>query len=178
MCSTVFNLYNVYDDNYNNNCLFGILLTRLFSILFTMEIFKTRLFCLHATSYLCVPLFSTYTTYTTTTIIITACSVFVSHAYSLFCSQWRSPKHDCFVYTQLHIRLTEFLLLTVACFVLFFAHVFSLMKILEVECSCFALSRILLRLPCCLYSVCYVRIFVYHLFFHACAVGLRVRCIC
>ena len=42
---------NLYHNNYNNNCLFDILLSQLFAILLTMEIFKTRLFCSHATSH-------------------------------------------------------------------------------------------------------------------------------
>ena len=60
---------------------------------------------LYCTQHLCVPLFLTYTTITIT---ITACSIFFSHNYLLFCSQLRSSKHD-FVYTQLHTSLTEFL---------------------------------------------------------------------
>ena len=64
-----------------------------------------------------VPLFPTYTTYTTTTITKTACSIFFSHSYSQFCSQQRSSNHD-YTHATLHIRLTEFLPLTVACFVL------------------------------------------------------------
>ena len=48
MCPTVSNLYNVYNNNYNNNCLFDILLTQLFAILLTMEIFIPRLFSSHA----------------------------------------------------------------------------------------------------------------------------------
>ena len=30
--------------------------------------------------------------------------------------QWRSSNHDCFLHTQLHTRLTEFLLLLIVCF--------------------------------------------------------------
>ena len=48
-------------------------------------------------------------------ITITACSIFFSQNYSLFCSHRRSSYHNCFVYT----RLTEFLL-TIVCFVLHF----------------------------------------------------------
>ena len=44
LCSTVSNLYN---NNYN--CLFDILLTQLFAISHTMEIFKPRLFRSHTT---------------------------------------------------------------------------------------------------------------------------------
>ena len=44
MCDTVSNLYN-------NNFLFHILLTQLFDILLTTEIFKPRLFCSHGTSH-------------------------------------------------------------------------------------------------------------------------------
>ena len=50
-------------------------------------------------------------------ITITACSIFFSHNYSRFCSHRRSSYHNCFVYTKLYTRLTEFLL-TVVCFVL------------------------------------------------------------
>ena len=64
MCATVSNFYNVYNNNYNNNCpldillclqsfckqqyLFVILLTQLFTILLTVEIFKPQLFSSHA----------------------------------------------------------------------------------------------------------------------------------
>ena len=64
MCATVSNLYNVYNNNYNNNCLldillclqsfykqqhlFVIVLTQLFAILLTAEIFKPWLFSSHA----------------------------------------------------------------------------------------------------------------------------------
>ena len=40
---------NLYNNNYNNNCLFYILLIQLFAFLLTMEIFKPRLFSSHAT---------------------------------------------------------------------------------------------------------------------------------
>ena len=69
--------------------------------------------------HLCVTLFPTYTTYTTITIIITVCSIFFSHNYSLFCSQRRSSNHDCSVHIQ--INFTQGLLysyLLVVCFIL------------------------------------------------------------
>ena len=60
MCPTVYDLYNVYNNNYNNNCLFNILLTQLFAILLTTVIFKPWLFCSHATSHkadCCLPFY-------------------------------------------------------------------------------------------------------------------------
>ena len=89
MCTTVSSLYNVYNINYNNNCLFHIFHTQLFAIMVTTEIFKPRLFSSHSTSH-------------KADWILT---------YSLFCSQRRSLNHNCFVHTQLHTRLTEFLLI-------------------------------------------------------------------
>ena len=90
------------------------------------------------------PTIYTYTSYTTITnrsLFLSAynlfasntCSLFFSHNYSLFWAksfrknqhlfvrsvQWRTLYHYCFVHTQLHTRLTEFLLLVV-CFVLQF----------------------------------------------------------
>ena len=44
-------IWKFYNNNYNDNCLFDILLIQLFAILLTMEIFKPRLFCSHATSH-------------------------------------------------------------------------------------------------------------------------------
>ena len=82
------------------------------AIMLTTEIFKPQLFCSHATSH-------------KANWILT---------YSLFCSQRRFSNHNCFVHTQLHTRLTEFLLF-VARFVLpfLYAQVISLMKVVEVK---------------------------------------------
>ena len=52
---------------------------------------------LYCTHYLCVPPFPTYTTYTTIT--KTACSIFFSYNYSVFCLQRRSSNHNRF-FTQ------------------------------------------------------------------------------
>ena len=128
MYPTVLNLYNI---NYNNNYLFHILFTELFSSLFITEIFKPRLFCLHATSYeahwipttcrrLCLAVL--YTLFMCSTILNlynNNCNnnclfhILFLYNYSLFYSQRRSSNHDCFIYMQLHTRLTEFLLLLV-----------------------------------------------------------------
>ena len=40
---------NLYSNNYNNYCLFGVLLTQLFAIQLTTKIFKPRLFYSHPT---------------------------------------------------------------------------------------------------------------------------------
>ena len=55
-------------------------------------------------------------TFTTITITTPACSIFFLHNYYLFSSQWKSSNH-CFVYTQLHTRVTE-LQLTAVRFIL------------------------------------------------------------
>ena len=67
---------------------------------------------LSALSYM--QLFKFCTMYTTIICLFVICirQLFVSF------SQRRSSNHDCFVHTQLHTRLTEFLLLALACFVL------------------------------------------------------------
>ena len=45
MVQTIYvSVSNLYDNYYNNNCLFDSLLKQLFSILFVTEIFKPRLF--------------------------------------------------------------------------------------------------------------------------------------
>ena len=81
----------------------------------------------------------TYTTYTTIITTITTRLLFLS-AYNIFVSQRRFPKTDYFVHTQLYTMLTEFLLLTVLCFVLPFYNA-HLMKVLEVERSGFRLLK-------------------------------------
>ena len=69
-----------------------------------------------------MPLFPTYTKYTTTTITIIACSIFFS-AYNLFVSnntylEIFKPRLFSSHTTPLHIRLTKLLQLLVVCFVL------------------------------------------------------------
>ena len=105
--------------------------------------FSFALMC--ALSY--VTLFPTNTTYTT----ITACSICISHNYLLFCLRRRSSNHDYFVHTQLHTRLTEFVLLTDRCplsLALLYIYVRTLSlwwKFLKRNVHGFAFSRILLR---------------------------------
>ena len=80
--------------------------------------------------------------------------------------------HDCFVHTQLHTMLTEFLLL-VACFVLNFymrTCVISLMKVIEVKRSGLRLLENSIAITCffvyCVHSACgCFRILVYPFFF-------------
>ena len=73
-----------------------------------MCLISVKLFIVH--TIFCVPLFPTYTTITIT---ITVCSIFFSHNHLVVYSQRRSLN------TQLHTKLTEFLL-TVVSFVLHF----------------------------------------------------------
>ena len=88
-----------------------------------------------------------------------ACSLFLSHNYSLCCLQRSASNHDCFVHTKLHTILTKFLL-TIASFgLLFYMHISSVWwRFLKWNIRSFTFSRIFLQLPYCLYSNGYLRI--------------------
>ena len=70
-----------------------------------------------------------------------------------------SSNHDCFVHKQIHTRLTEFLLTVARFFLPFYMRTSSVWwKFLKWDVQGLAFSRILLRLPRCLYNVCNVNI--------------------
>ena len=115
---------------------------------------------LYIAHYLCVPLFPNYTTITMT---ITACSIFFSHKYSLFCSQWRSSNHDCFVHTQLLTRLIKFSI----------DHRLLCLALLQYKQNIRVVpfSRTLLRLHFCL---CLINILVMFAYFVLFVIGLLI----
>ena len=99
---------------------------------------------LYCTHYLCVPLFPTYTTITIT---ITACSIFFSDNYSLFCLKRRSSNTTIQSHTtsqKINLILTDCRLLCL--------DMISQTNVLETEGS-LSLSRPLVYVHCptCLY---------------------------
>ena len=85
-----------------------------------------------------MPLFATYITdITITTTIIALFAILITKLFARSL-QRRSSNHDWFIHTQLHTRLTEFLLTAcrLLCLAFLKSNAISIMNVPEVECSC------------------------------------------